>query len=394
MARSLRRIPLAWRNLSYQPIRLFLAIAGITFAVFLMFMQYGFLNALFDSTVVLFRNLDGELIITHRLKTHLPMPQDFSHRRIYQAQGVDGVARVTPVYIETVASEWTDQSSPLDERNVRWIRMIGIEPDNHPLLMAGLGHRIDALKRPDRVLVDAQSRPFYGTLGEGTNAELTGNDVEIIGNFQLGTDFATQGTVIVSTERFASTLRDPYLFPEPLDHVDLGVVKLRADADPQVVQQQLQSILPADVQIQSIDEMIEQEKRYWQQATPVGFAFTFGMVMGFLVGLIICYQILSTDVSDHLPEYATLKAMGYSNAYLRGVVLQQGILLSLIGFVPGLIVSALTYAYLSARTGLPMDLWQWQRIGLVFVLTVGMCVVSGLIALRRVEQADPAEGFR
>ena len=55
-----------------------------------------------------------------------------------------------------------------------------------------------------------------------------------------------------------------------------------------------------------------------------------------LVGLVIVYQVLSTDVADHLREYATFKAMGYPHRFFLGIVFEEALILGVIGFVPGL----------------------------------------------------------
>jgi putative ABC transport system permease protein len=116
------------------------------------------------------------------------------------------------------------------------------------------------------------------------------------------------------------------------------------------------------------------------------------MVLGFVVGMVICYQILAGDVADHAAEYATLKAIGYPNRYLSGVVLQEALILAAAGFVPGMAVTFGIYLLLAELTGLPLRLTP-GRFGLVLGLTVVMCVASGLLALRKVQTVDPAEVF-
>jgi putative ABC transport system permease protein len=140
------------------------------------------------------------------------------------------------------------------------------------------------------------------------------------------------------------------------------------------------------------DQLVDRERQFWQNNTPIGYVFGFGMAMGFVVGLIICYQILASEVSDHLPEYATLKAIGYPATYLSAVVLHQGLLMGWTGFVPGLLLSRVLYSLIERWTGLPMNLSAGQ-IGATFLITVVMCTGSGLLALRKVQEADPAEVF-
>ena len=140
------------------------------------------------------------------------------------------------------------------------------------------------------------------------------------------------------------------------------------------------------------EEFVEREKDFWASTTPIGYVFTFGVIIGVFVGGIIVYQILFADVSDHFSEYATLKAMGYSNGYLSRVVLEQAVILGALGFVPGLAMCLWLYSLAGAATNLPLIMTP-GRILAVLSLTIAMCAVSGLIALRKVRSADPAEVF-
>jgi putative ABC transport system permease protein len=147
-----------------------------------------------------------------------------------------------------------------------------------------------------------------------------------------------------------------------------------------------------DVRIFTAAEFREQEREFWRTSTPVGFIFGLGLVMGLIVGLVICYQVLSTDVTERIGEYATLKAMGYGDRYLGTVVLLQAFCLALAGFVPGCLVSLGLYELLSEATGLPVFLNAWRSL-FVMALTIAMCAASGMIAVRRVQTADPASLF-
>jgi putative ABC transport system permease protein len=163
-------------------------------------------------------------------------------------------------------------------------------------------------------------------------------------------------------------------------------------ADPDVTRDRIDALLPDDVLVLTKADFIAREKAYWNSATPIGYVFAFGAVMGFVVGCIIVYQILFADVSDHLPDYATLKAMGYTNAFVSGVVVQQAVILALLGFGPGLLVSAQLYRSAGAATQLPLVLTPERVVG-VLCLTVAMAAISGLLALRKVRRVDPAEIF-
>lgn len=154
----------------------------------------------------------------------------------------------------------------------------------------------------------------------------------------------------------------------------------------------LRRLLPADVQVLTRREMIQNDLQFWLQTTAIGFIFTLGVIVSFIVGTVIVYQILYTDIRDHMTEYATLKAMGYSGRYLFGVVLQEAVILAIAGFVPGWVVAVGLYRLTREATNLPM-IMTVNRLVLVLALTVVMCSLSGLISVRRAVTADPAEVF-
>jgi len=382
------RVPLAWLNLMHNKRRLLASLAGIVGAVLLMFVEVGFLNALLDSQVAVIRMLDADLVIVNRLKYTLSMTQPFPRRRVSQALAVDGVRTASPVYIEIDASLW---KNPADG-HTRVIRVLAFDPDRPVFRNSEIERGRPALKQADTAMFDLKSRPEYGEIRPGVRTELARRAVRVVGVFALGTDFANDGNVIMSDKSFVR------FFPhragadgEP-ESVELGVLRLEAGADAAAVRRALRDTLPPDVAIVTPDELAATEAAYWEDSVPIGYVFGLGAAMGFVIGVMICYQILFTDVTDHLPQFATLKAIGYGNRYLIGVVIQEALLLSLLGFGPGIAISQLLYQWLAAMTGLPMQLTP-ERAGVVLALTVAMTVISGLIAVRKAVAADPAEVF-
>jgi putative ABC transport system permease protein len=399
-------IPLAWRNLTFKPRRLVLFVLGICFAVVLMFVQYGCRNALLDSSVLLIQKLRTDLIIRSRQQTTLMLRATFPREVLTPARDVPGVQDVYPLYLEYALSTLRNTAEKESDRKPgQNIRVIGADPDARLLDVPELDPKssvscVAALRLPGRALFDRQSRrnhdrrseTIFGPVQVGTETDLNGQKVIIVGEFDLGVDFGTDGTLLVSPETFRDHLRPPFL-TEGLEKVDLGLVRLKPGADPRRVRQALQELLAdADVEVETRDGFIEHEKRFWLDNTPIGYVFGFGMVMGFLVGLVICYQILSSNISDNLEAYATLRAIGYPGSYLVRVVLQESVLLAVLGFVPGLAISWGVYALLQYLTDLPLTLPP-LRVAIIFVLATVMCICSGLLASYKALQADPAEVF-
>jgi putative ABC transport system permease protein len=172
----------------------------------------------------------------------------------------------------------------------------------------------------------------------------------------------------------------------------LGLVKVNPGVNPEQVLAEIKAILPPDTIASTKQQYVNYEQAYWQQTTPIGIVFTFGTVMAFVVGTVIVFQILSTDVNDHISEYATFKAMGYRDRYLLLIVLEQSLILASLGFIPGLALALGQYTLIRNLGALPISM-TFARLALVFSLTVVMCMVSGMIATRKLQSADPADNF-
>ena len=385
-------IPLAWLQLTYQKGRLAIAIAGIMFAVILIGMQLGFQEALFKSAVLLHLNLRSDLILIHPSSNNLLNLRQFPRRRLYQAAGFAGVKSVHPVYIGLAV--WNAPELGVKED----ILAIGVSPQANPFLFPNIKPDLDKTQLPDVVLFDRGSREdFYGSVaseyeaaiaqGKTITKEVSNRAVRIGGLFTMGVSFAANGTLITSEQNF---LR---IFPDRLaGNISLGLVQLEKDVNAIAVRDAMRSHLDQDINVLTKQEFIDLELNYWSESTPIGFIFGLGVTMGFIVGVVIVYQVLYKDVSDHLAEYATLKAMGYSNFYLFKLILQESLLLSICGFLPALLACAILYNLTQSTTGLIMELGS-DRILQLLLLTIAMCIISGTLSLRKVQNADPAEIF-
>ncbi|AMV23250.1 FtsX-like permease family protein [Gemmata sp. SH-PL17] len=400
-------VPLAWKNLAHDKVRFALFASGIGFAVVLMGVQYGIMNAMLDSNTVLIEKLKGDLVLINPNKASLLFREGVSRRRIAEAEGVAGVKSVSPVFVEySVAALRHTAADPSARTSTRRVRVIGVDPNADVLDLPGVSAKSwQKLNTPGTALYDRKSRSHpdqvnhpgesvFGKLEPGAGTELAGRDIRLVAGFEMGFDFGTDGSVVVSDRTFEKWVREPYYPTNPMAEADIGVVKLLPGADVSAVKKALQAKFAAggDVLVLTRDEMVSREKSFWWTNTPIGFAFGAGVLLGFVVGMVICYQILASDVADHLPEYATLKAIGYTNRYLSWVVVQESLILAAAGFVPGILVTYGTYLVLTDITGLPMLLTP-ARFALVVLLTVVMCVASGLLAVSKVKKVDPADVF-
>lgn len=382
-----RRTPLGWLQLSHEKGRFLVALSGIAFADLLMFMQLGFQNALYDSAARVHGSLHGDVFIFSTQARNLIGMSTFTRRRLYQAMDVPGVESTDAMYFNTV--NWkhpeTKKETPM--------LAIGLNPNKPALDIPDVNSQLQKIKLPDTFLFDMGTRGDYKkTIAQVQSGKIVTTEVErrtikIDGLFKIGASFGADGSLITSDENF---LR---MFPRRQSgNVSLGVVHLKPGYDDKQTAALLQSHLGNDVKVLTKQGFIEFEKNYWQTNTSIGFIFSLGVSMGFVVGVIIVYQVLSTDVNAHVKEYATFKAMGYRNGYLLGVILEEAIIMALLGFLPGLGVSIGLYTLARNATNLPI-LMTVERAIRVFVLTAVMCFISGMIATRKLQSADPADMF-
>ena len=398
---SLRKTPLAWHNLTHDWRRLSMAIAGVCFAILLMFVQRGFQHALFDSQVKIIDDLNPELadiIILSKARYALPTGLRFPLVRLQQASSTPGVQAAYPLYLESEVSLLKKAghfSHP--------IRVIGVDLEASLFQNEAIGRSVTDLQSPDTAIIDIDSKrtkfPFsldQPLMLKEEEAQLAGRPVQLVGSFSLGRDFATtEGNLLMSDRNFAAYFPFRAAGSDPLSVVDVGVVQLEEGFDPAEVVASLEQEYKHtnDVVVLTREDFRQREVRFWDRATPIGIIFITGTILGFVVGMIICYQIIYSDIADHLAEFATLKAMGYTKGYFIRLIVRQSIYLSLLGFIPGVLLSWGVFQVVSASAGLMMSMTPLHRVALVLVLTMVMCISSGLLALRKLEAFDPADLF-
>ena len=374
-------------QLRHNPVRLLVALSGIGFAVLLIMMQLGFRSALFEGAVRFHQRMNYDIALFSPDSVFIVRPQPFSIRRLYQTLAFDDVVDVNPVYI--FPAVW---KNPWNSER-RSINAVGFDPGFEFLKTAGFSEAAHHLRNQDTVIFDSASRPEFGPVaetlesGKSLTTEINDREIKVAGLFQMGTSFGIDGSILTSVDNW---LR---LFPDrQRNEIQLGLISLADGTDADAVRDEMRAYLPKDVLVLTRQDFVNREKAYWNSATPVGYIFAFGALMGFVVGAIIVYQILFADVSEHLNEYGTLRALGYSNTFVSGIVIQQAAILGVLGYVPGYLLVNWLYSKAAAATQLPLYM-TFDRAFTVFVMVLGMCALSALLALRKVRRLDPADVF-
>lgn len=377
------RTPLAWRNVTHSRLAMAVSTAAVAFAILIVFMQLGFLNGLYDSQTSLPRALDADLFLLSRARHLLVSHELFPRARLEQARACPGVADVAALWDEDGLSYVRHPLTGAENG----IRVVAFEPRERVFAAGEIRDLVPRLEEPLTALFDRRSRRFFGPIREGTVVEVAGRKVKVVGTFDHGTDFYYDGTLLTSADTFFTLFG--HLSPR---QATLGLVRVASGARVADVKRRLRETLPPDVDVFDRREVVAREEAAWRKATPAGYVFGLGVVVGFVIGVIICYQILFTDITDHLPQLATLKALGYAERDLVGVVVRQALLLGLFGFVPAVLLTSTLYSTLTALTGIVMHLTLGRAL-FVLALTAAMALVSSALAVRKALSADPAELF-
>jgi putative ABC transport system permease protein len=383
------RTPLGWLQLTHSKTRFAIAASGVGFAVVLVFMQLGFMNMLFDATTVIHQQFETDLVLLSAdAEGIIPDSGSFARRRLIQAGGVPGVVETAEVYLATLT--WTKPS----DGTVGQVVVFGVPTDVRVFANADLDAQVPSLRLPGSFLIDIGSRgdfsAFFAAIdaGEAPTTTLGGQTMSAIGTFRFGASFGTEAIVIVSRETFLQ------LVPNPAPGViNMGLLTVEAGVDPHVMVDRITDTLDADeVRVWTMPDFIEVTRNLLRVNSPIAVVFSFGVVVGLFVGAVIVVQILASDVQDHLSEYATFKAMGFTNGWLLAIVYEQSVILTVAGFVPALAVSLLLYELVGGAVAMEMTMTP-DRVWTVLGMTAAMCGIAGTIALRRVYGADPAEVF-
>ena len=387
LARFWRRTPLAWRQVTHRPMRLVAAIAGVSFANVLVFFQLGLSGGLYDSQKRPIQRINGELVMVSGRYLYLGEQLNFQRARLSQALGVEGVRAVTPLYLGL--TEWLNR----DNHQQKQALIFGVTPENPGLRIPEIAREPQLLQRSDSLFFDTRSKKNAGPVVETVKqqgsyeTELRGVRAVVTGLFTMGVTFAADINLITSSTNFKNYFPD-----QNSDLIQMGVIQLEPGVNTLQVKATLESFLDPSVKVMTIPQLAETEVKYWRRNTSFGIIFGLGVLVGLAVGCIIVYQILYSDVSDHLPEYATLKAIGYDDGFVVGIILQEAMILAVLAFWPSLLLSLGLYGFLASSTSLMVQM-STQRAVLVFLFTLAMCSGSGWLATGKLRQLDPADIF-
>jgi putative ABC transport system permease protein len=375
------KTPLAWRNVAQSKVRSLVALCGISFAILLIFMQLGFHATAATSATSVYEALDFDILVLSPHYFFVARPGQFPRSRLEQVRAMEGVESVSPVWI--AMGEWQNI-----ETHERWnILTLGVDPGQRPFRKPAVNDQLPLLTVPDNALSDLRSRPQHGVLAVGTHSEVQHHRVRIVGRYQIGAGFVAGATLITGRDTFFEIFQGT----SP-DQINVGLVKLAPGVSPSAAATEMKKRLWPAATAVTRSELASAEQSFWLNVKPIGIMFTSGVLVAFVAGAVILYQVLASEVQNRLREYATLKALGYGDRYVYGVVARQALIFAGLGFVPAFLLALVLYYLLRTQALVPVTM-ELTRVAGVSLLTAGMCLSATFLAVRKLRQADPADLF-
>ncbi|QDU07502.1 ABC transporter permease DevC [Gimesia aquarii] len=387
MVRLPASLRVGWQQVSHNKTKLLVASAGVIVAVMLMLVQLGIRRGAIDSSIAVAKRLTADVVVVSPRTKTIFQPSSVPRSMFYRVLADPEVERVQSLYVGRAVfrNPWSDIEFP--------ISVYGIDPDRPMMDLPGYESMQQILERADRICFDRQSRPTYGPVADELDksrsviTEVNHREVHVVGSVSVGVSINTDGNLYVSPANF---LR---LFPDRNPgSIDIGLVRLTSDSDPQAVASSLSELLGKEARVLPCQDLVDAEETYLRETAPLDFIFGMGTAVGFFIGFVVVYQILYTEVTNHLPHYATLKAMGFRQSFLVRIVLSQAVIFSIFGFVPGFLMALGIYSVATDAIQMPI-IMTIDRAVTVFAVTLSMCGLSGLIAIRQLSSAQPADVF-
>ncbi|MBE9114285.1 FtsX-like permease family protein [Lusitaniella coriacea LEGE 07157] len=388
-----QKIPIAWLQLQYQKGQTIAAILGIAFTALLLFMQIGFRSSFLASLVQLPSSFQSDIFLMSASSVTSLRPVTFSERRLYQVLAFKEVESIAPIYLTQVLLKNPTNKSLF----LRQVQVIAFPLKSQVIDLPGIEENLHKLKIDNVFLLDKKSRPEFlplisevnekgKTIVEITTVGLAREKIEIAGLFELGASTSSNSALVTSDANFLRT------FNRQRGEIGIGLIELKPEADLQQVLSKMEKYFNEDVKVVLKTDLIKQEKEFYEYNTPMGLIFRFGLIGSIVVGAIILYQILYQKISKFIKEYATLKALGYTHNSLVKIVLEESLMLAILGYIPGFILSCLMYDILAKATSLQFVMTIDVAIA-VLLLICSICFISGVVAVRKLKEADPADVF-
>jgi putative ABC transport system permease protein len=373
------RLLIAWRNLAHDRIRFLVTLVGIVFSVVLMAVQSGLLVGFVVTIANVVDNTAADIWVVGRGVRSVDLPTAIPERRRYQILSLPGIATVDPLMHVFAILKRPDGGAES-------VVVVGFDT------ATGIGGpwdliegRAEDLQQPDAVILDRLYRDKLGIERVGQVVEINGRRARVVG-FTDGIRTFTQAPHVFADIKTARHLAG---FAE--DRLNYLLVRAVPGQDHAALRDAIRARVP-EIDAHSRAEFARRSVLYWLVTTGAGFSLVISAALGLVVGIVVTAQTLYATTIDHLPEYATMRAMGAPARYLYGIILRQAAIAAGLGYAIGIAIAGLVVA--SARDSSAAMLMPWPLAAALGVATVAMCAAAALISIRKVMAIDPVSVFR
>jgi putative ABC transport system permease protein len=372
-------VSLARRNLLHDRTRFLVTLAGIAFSIVLVVIQLGLFLGFTATTSGVIDHSRADLWIAARGVQYFEVGFPVSERKVYQALSVPGVASADKYIVR-----FTVWQRPDGER--KNVEVIGFDPDT------GVGGPWNVtqgamadLKQQDTIMVDEFYRRELDVARMGESVEINGYRARVVGFTQGIRSFTTTPFVFTS---FKNALN---YTGSRADQTVFILVRATPGADARDVKRRLEAKFP-DLDIYTRQEFGRRTQRYWLFTTGAGIALLVAAVLGLVVGAVVVAQTIYAATIDHIRDFGTVKAIGASNRYVYGVILEQAVISAVCGYLLGMAASFVIIRL--SRSAGAVILAPWQLVAAMLVLSLLMCSSASVVSIHKVMRLDPAMVFK
>ena len=357
-----------------------MTIAGVAFAVTLVFVQVGLFLGILDNASVTIDHIAADLWVTSRNTPNVDFAHGFPETRVQRVRSIAGVERADNLLVQFLNLTLPDGAE-------EGMLVYGLEDFKR----WGIPWNVESgdltdLKRGDYMFLDASAERRFGPFAVGDYREVMGYRLKILGRTHDALSFTTSPLAFLDyslVQRLAGERMD--------GRSTYILVKLEPGADPAAVAAEIRRRLPWN-DVYTRAEWAKRSRGYWVASTGIGLNMYLTVFLGCLVGVVVVTQTLYTSTMEHIKEFGTVKAIGGSNRDIYRILGSQAAIAAVIGFGAGRLM-AFVLAPAMARIRLKLII-PTEFAGIVFVGTLVLCLTAALVSFRKVSKIDPALVFR
>lgn len=373
-------VDLATKSLLHDKLRFLITVAGVAFAVTLVFVQVGLFLGLMSNASLTIEQIDADLWVTSHNTPNVDFAHTFPETYVKRVRSTPGVTRADNLIV------WFMNVS-LPNGAVEGTEVYALEDFERWNFPQGVAEGdLSDLRRGPYMVLDDSAKKRWGAFAVNDYREVLGRRLKIIGRTIDAKSFTTTPLTFIDY-RLAQSLNEGEL----RGNTTYILVKLAPGADIEAVRAEIQRRLPYN-DVYTKNEWAKRSRSYWIESTGLGLNMYITVFLGCLVGIVVVAQTLYTSTMEHIREFGTVKAIGGGNGDIYRILGKQAMIAAIAGFALGALQAfALrpVMAKIDLKLIIPMELYVLVLIG-----AIALCLSAAVISFRKVASIDPALVFR